>query len=201
MSFMNGGSQMPMMMSSSASFCLLALAGAGAFWYINSNNNKNKDKDEDETGSTPEVDIPVAPPASLQATTYRVSDMGSLGLDASCSDSNAMMRDKKDYNQQQWKVVPVEGKTNVYNLLSNERVMSGCPAFLTASSTCNGTSLESPQYLDRQEYEIFDVNGTKQIRNVACKNKNLPSYIQGRKNAGVTFSRKTGTSFMFDPVA
>lgn len=204
MSFINGGgSQMPMMISSSGSLCMLAVAGAGIFWYVSSNKG---DQNDSSAGRDSDVDMkvdePSPPAAALSATTYRVHS-GSLGMDADCSRPQVQMKDAQEDNTQQWKVVPVNGKADVYNLLSNQRSISGCPAYLTADSSCNGTSLESPQYLDRQEFEVLGGSGQpKQIRSVACKNKNLPSYVNGNgRDAGLKFQRKSGTSFSFDPIA
>jgi hypothetical protein len=113
------------------------------------------------------------------------------------------MKDATENSTQHWKVVQVDGKSNVYNLLSNQRSLSGCPAYLTADSSCNGTSLESPTYLDRQEFEILGGEGEpKQIRSVACKNKNLQSYVNGNsRDASINFQRKSGTAFTFDAIA
>jgi len=203
MSFINGGgSQMPMMISSSGSLCMLAIAGAGIFWYLSTKDQSSNttpyspipNQDEPETNDTV--------PSALNATTYRLHS-GSLGMDSDCSRAQVQMKDKNEENSQQWKAVPVPGKANVYNLLSNQRSLSGCPAYLTADSTCNGTSLESPQYLDRQEFEVLGGEGQpKQIRSVACKNKNLQSYIKGDQiDAGLSLQRKSGTAFTFDPIA
>lgn len=203
MSFYNGGgSQMPMMISSSGSLCMLALAGAGIFWWLSTKDDKSDTTSQSTTPPPDESDTNNSVPSALTATTYRVHS-GSLGMDADCSRAQVQMKDTNEENSQQWKAVPVPGKSNVYNLLSNQRSISGCPAYLTADSSCNGTSLESPQYLDRQEFEILGGDGQpKQIRSVACKNKNLQSYINGNgRDASLTFQRKSGTSFSFDPIA
>lgn len=202
MSYMNGGSSMmPMMSSSAISVCLVAALGVGAFFWMN--------QGEKTTPSpTPQIviDEEENTPASLEASTYRLKNGGlTMSVDNSnCSNRNIQMQDGVEGDKGQWIAVPV--RDNVYNIKSNARQMMGCDvAFLTASSSCNGTSLEQPKFLDRQEWEINDVGGRRTIRSISCKNSNLPSYLsgggRGNANRNVGLTTKGGSPFTFEAVA
>ena len=205
MSYMNAGSQMPMMISSSASFCILALGGAGLVWWMSSNGKNNK--------ATPSPSPPVLPPTTPDfdaGSNYYMRYGGqSLSADGSnCGNKTyASMVDGTESDNGLWRAIPVNPEKNTFNLKSINREMNGCSAaFLTASSTCNGTSLEEPKYLDRQEWVLMDLgNGVKQIRSLSCMNSNMPSYLEGGGRATadrrLKLTNKGGTPFRFDAVA
>jgi hypothetical protein len=200
---MNGGSSMmPMLSSSAMSVCVVAALGVGAFFWLN---KSEKPTQSPVTSAPTDEEEDKKTPVSLEASTYRLKNGGlTMSVDNSnCSNRNVQMADGVEGDKGQWIAVPV--RDNVYNIKSNARQMMGCDvAFLTASSSCNGTSLEQPKFLDRQEWEVMDVGGKRTIRSVSCKNSNLPSYLsgggRGESNRNVGLTSKGGSPFIFEAV-
>lgn len=204
MSFMNGGgNQMPMMISSSASMCILAVGGGALLWFMTQGDKKKK-----EPEPAPQPDLPsgpVAPPGLNPLDRYYIQ-MGDryMTVGASdCSNNKTRMLQGAEGDAGLWRFIDTGNGT--YNVISNGKEMTGCnAAYLTASSSCNGTSLEEPKYLDRQEWQVIDVgNNRKMLKSVSCMNKNQTAMLSGAGNrdGNMGLTNKSGSPFVFRAVA